>query len=111
MLALTHLHSLNIVHRDLKPVRCLSGTCRHLEACTQIACVASSVLIIDGTVQENLLLDSEGHIRITDFGLAKAGLADGGRSNSLIGTMEYMAPEVIQGKGHDKARNYLSPIV
>ncbi len=55
-------------------------------------------------MQENLLLDSEGHIRITDFGLAKAGLADGGRSNSLIGTMEYMAPEVIQGKGHDKAR-------
>ena len=55
-------------------------------------------------LQENLLLDSEGHIRITDFGLAKAGLADGGRSNSLIGTMEYMAPEVIQGKGHDKAR-------
>ncbi len=59
-------------------------------------------------VQENLLLDSEGHIRITDFGLAKAGLADGGRSNSLIGTMEYMAPEVIQGKGHDKARFSLS---
>lgn len=49
-----------------------------------------------------MLLDSEGHIRLTDFGLAKHGLADGGRSNSLIGTLEYMAPEVIQGKGHDK---------
>lgn len=53
-------------------------------------------------MQENVLLDNEGHVRLTDFGLAKQGLADGGRSNSLIGTLEYMAPEVIQGKGHDK---------
>ena len=54
--------------------------------------------------QENVLLDAEGHIRITDFGLAKAGMRDGERSNSLIGTMEYMAPEVIAGSGHGKVR-------
>lgn len=57
---------------------------------------------------ENVLLDNEGHVRLTDFGLAKQGLADGGRSNSLIGTLEYMAPEVIQGKGHDKAIDWWS---
>ena len=28
----------------------------------------------------------------------------GERSNSLIGTMEYMAPEVINAKGHDRVR-------
>ena len=53
-------------------------------------------------MQENVLLDAEGHIRITDFGLAKSGMRDGERSNSLIGTMEYMAPEVISGSGHGK---------
>ncbi|DBA96260.1 TPA: hypothetical protein ACH3X3_002445 [Trebouxia sp. C0006] len=51
---------------------------------------------------ENVLLDSEGHIKVTDFGLAKGNMADGERTNSFIGTMEYMAPEIIQGKGHGK---------
>ena len=58
-----------------------------------------------------MLLDSEGHIRLTDFGLAKHGLADGGRSNSLIGTLEYMAPEVIQGKGHDKVPGLIACVI
>ena len=31
--------------------------------------------------------------QVTDFGLAKGGLAEEERTNSFIGTMEYMAPE------------------
>ena len=61
-----------------------------------------------GMLQENVLLDKEGHIKVTDFGLAKANMSAEGRTNSFIGTMEYMAPEIILGMGHGKAVDWWS---
>ncbi|XP_006877299.1 PREDICTED: cAMP-dependent protein kinase catalytic subunit PRKX [Chrysochloris asiatica] len=49
---------------------------------------------------ENILIDKEGHIKLTDFGFAKK-LVD--RTWTLCGTPEYLAPEVIQSKGHGRA--------
>ena len=46
---------------------------------------------------ENLLLDSDGHIKITDFGLSKEGV-EGDELHSLCGTPEYLAPEIILKK-------------
>jgi serine/threonine protein kinase len=48
---------------------------------------------------ENLLIDKEGHVKITDFGFAKV-VSD--RTYTLCGTPEYLAPEIIQSKGHNK---------
>ena len=52
---------------------------------------------------ENILLDTEGHVKVTDFGLSKGDVTDEARTNSMCGTIEYMAPEVIRGRGHGRA--------
>lgn len=56
---------------------------------------------------ENILMDGDGHVVLTDFGLAKE-IDESSRSNSLCGTMEYMAPEIIQAKGHNKNADWWS---
>ncbi|KAE8723642.1 Serine/threonine-protein kinase AtPK2/AtPK19 [Hibiscus syriacus] len=56
---------------------------------------------------ENILLDADGHVMLTDFGLAKE-FDENTRSNSLCGTLEYMSPEIVLGKGHDKAADWWS---
>ncbi|RHY87303.1 hypothetical protein DYB37_004957 [Aphanomyces astaci] len=48
---------------------------------------------------ENLLIDQEGYIKVVDFGFAKV-CAD--RTYTLCGTPEYLAPELVLGKGHNK---------
>eukprot|EP00824_Muranothrix_gubernata_P002596 TRINITY_DN13154_c0_g2_i1.p1 TRINITY_DN13154_c0_g2~~TRINITY_DN13154_c0_g2_i1.p1 ORF type:complete len:374 (-),score=97.59 TRINITY_DN13154_c0_g2_i1:117-1142(-) len=52
---------------------------------------------------ENVLIDSTGHLRIADFGFAKK-VED--RTWTLCGTPEYLAPEIIQGRGHGKAADW-----
>jgi len=58
---------------------------------------------------ENLLLTNEGHIVMTDFGLSKEGLHDkDDRTGTFCGTPEYLAPEILEGKGYGKAVDWWS---
>ncbi|PON56239.1 cGMP-dependent kinase [Parasponia andersonii] len=106
VLALEYLHSLNVIHRDLKP--------------------------------DNLLIGQDGHIKLTDFGLSKVGLinstddlstpsvTDSGflrddeaktqhllkreerQKHSVVGTPDYLAPEILLGMGHGATADWWS---
>nr|CCA19476.1 protein kinase putative [Albugo laibachii Nc14] len=79
VLALQALHTHDIIYRDLKP--------------------------------ENILLDLEGHVRLTDFGLSKEAVTGAGAvggTKTFCGTPEYLAPEILENKGHGKAVDWWS---
>ncbi|KAJ7982559.1 putative Kinase [Quillaja saponaria] len=106
VLALEYLHSLNVVHRDLKP--------------------------------DNLLISQDGHIKLTDFGLSQVGLINSTddlsgpavstngflgdderktqpslnreqrQKQSVVGTPDYLAPEILLGMGHGATADWWS---
>jgi serum/glucocorticoid-regulated kinase 2 len=47
------------------------------------------------------VLDLDGHLKLTDFGLSKIGLMDEELTNSFCGSPEYMAPEVLGSNGYN----------
>jgi protein-serine/threonine kinase len=52
---------------------------------------------------DNIVLDEEGHAKLTDFGLSKEGVLDNTMASSFCGSVAYLAPEVLKRQGHGKA--------
>ena len=77
--AFQYLHDMGVAYRDLKP--------------------------------ENLLLDADGYLKVVDFGFAKRipfykGNVLSQRSFTLCETPEYLSPELVLSKGHNKSVDY-----
>jgi len=63
----------------------------------------SKTIVYRDLKPENLILDDKGFLKVCDFGLAKV-VTD--RTWTLCGTPDYLAPEIILSKGHNKAVDY-----
>lgn len=51
---------------------------------------------------DNILIDDDGHIKVTDFGLAKEGIKKGVLTKTFCGSIAYLPPEIIKKVPHNK---------
>ncbi|EFJ30501.1 hypothetical protein SELMODRAFT_267186 [Selaginella moellendorffii] len=78
--AVDYCHSKGVYHRDLK-----------------------ASLSTRAFLPENLLLDSQGNLKISDFGLSALPQQEDGLLHTTCGTPNYVAPEVLDNNGYDGA--------
>ncbi len=71
-----------------------------------IECLHEHGIMYRDLKPENVMLDAEGHVKLTDFGLSKK--ENQGKTYTFCGTMDYLAPEIVAGTGHSKSVDWWS---
>ncbi|GMM37825.1 putative serine/threonine protein kinase [Saccharomycopsis crataegensis] len=98
--ALEYLHLMGFIYRDLKPENILLHQSGHImlsdfDLSKQISSSKNPTIVLSNRGRGN----SQGNIPVLDTKTC----INGFRTNSFVGTEEYIAPEVIRGHGHTAA--------
>ena len=56
----------------------------------------------------NVLVDSDGRVKVTDFGIARAGASQMTEAGSIVGTAQYLSPEQARGAAVDQRSDLYS---
>uniref|UniRef100_A0A8C5RZX0 protein kinase C n=1 Tax=Laticauda laticaudata TaxID=8630 RepID=A0A8C5RZX0_LATLA len=80
-------------------------TARFYSACVVLGLqfLHEKTIIYRDLKMDNLLLDSEGFVKIGDFGLCKEGVGFGDRTSTFCGTPEFLAPEILTDPSYTRA--------
>lgn len=57
---------------------------------------------------QNVILDPEGHAKVADFGIARAGNSEMTQTGAIVGTVQYLSPEQAEGKPVDRRSDLYS---
>ena len=92
----------NMLQKDLKFSESLSRLyiCEVLSALTELH---RNDIIYRDLKPENVVIDSQGHALLTDFGLSKEDVLEKDSAHSFCGSVSYLAPEMLKRRGHGKA--------
>ena len=79
-----------------------------IEIILGLECLHKNNMIYRDLKPENILMDSNGHLKISDFGLSKILESSDDKAYTLCGTPQYLAPEILKNKGYDKSVDWWS---
>lgn len=88
VLGLQYLHENSIIYRSVFYLKYSSKY-------VKILLINNSNPNFSDLKLDNLLLDTDGYVKIADFGLCKEGMGYGDRTGTFCGTPEFLAPEVL----------------